>query len=216
LSAAAAPLTRERHERFALLVAAGVPVLPAARHAGYDWNGTPEGNAANARRLAQRRKIKARVEWWRGNRDAQVLAELRRLVESRLLLWHETDIGDYFETREEPIFDRQGNAVCDAGGNVMTRPVQRLKSFEDMTPEQRKAIKSLTYTDSGKPNLELYSAENANKELRKLNGLDMQRLADEEENLSRMSDEELHEALGRQAAELGINVTLSYEGGRGR
>jgi hypothetical protein len=211
LTTGAEPL-QERHERFAQLVSVGVPVLPAAYRAGYNWNGTPEGNAANARRLAQRRKIKNRISYFRSNRDAAVLAELRSLVEHRLTLWHETDIGDYFETREEPIFDKQGNAVCDPDGHVMTRCVERMKPFSELTVEQRKAIKSLTWTDSGRPNLEFYSAENANKELRKLNGLDMQRASDEEENFSRMSDEELHQALGRQAAELGINVTLSYEG----
>lgn len=205
-------LTRPKHERFAQLVALDMPSLQAAREAGYEWNGTPTGNAANARRLAQRRRIRERVKWWRGNQAAEVMAEKRRLLEEQLWLYRGTDIADFYETVEEPIFDRHGNVVADEEGKPLTRAVQRLRPFCELSRDQRRQIKSLTYTEKGRPNLELYSALDANRDLRKLNGLDMQRSDDGEENITRMSDEELHEALARQAAELGINVTLSYDG----
>src|SRR5579864_7862919 len=109
LSFVAMPLQRDRDERFARLYALGVPALEAARAAGFDWRGSPEGNAGNARRLAQRRNIRARVAYLRANRDAASVAELRRIIEARLMLWHETDIGDYYEEREEPWVDKNGH-----------------------------------------------------------------------------------------------------------
>src|SRR5713226_2187048 len=129
MSPAAAPLTRPKHERFAQLVALGMPALQAAREAGYEWNGTPVGNAANARRLSQRRAIKARVAWWRGNQDADILAEKRKLIEERLWLWHQVDIGDFYEDVEEPILDDDRNPVLDDEGHSCMRIVQRLRPF---------------------------------------------------------------------------------------
>jgi len=172
LSFVSFPLPRDRDERFAQLYALGIPPLAAARAAGFDWNGTKEGNEGNARRLAQRPRIRGRIAYWRHNRDAQVQLELRRLIESRLLLWHETDIGDYYEERQEPFLDPKGNPVLDGDGNPIMKVVQRLKPFSELSSEQRRAIKSLTYTERGRPNLELYSALDANRDLRKMNGFD--------------------------------------------
>lgn len=171
LSVVSQPL-KERDERFARLYALGIPALEAARASGFKFNGTLEGNAANARKVAQRKRIRDRVAFWRNNRDAQVQAELRRIIESRLLLWHETDIGDFYEDREEPMLDPKGNPILDEYGHPVMRVVQRLRPFSEMSREQRRAIKSLTYTDRGRPNLELYSALDANRDLRKMNNFD--------------------------------------------
>jgi|SRR5882672_235180 len=211
LSPAAAPLTRPKHERFAQLVALGLPLLEAARQAGYEWNGTAIGNAANARRLAQRRRIKARVQWHRENRDAKAREEMRRIAEERLLLWHEADIGDYYEEREEPIFDRKGNPVRDVDGNIITRLVERPKPLSGLTLEQRKVIKSRSYTESGKLNLELYSAIDANRDIRKLNGLDAQPLPEEGDAALALPDDKLFAELTRQAAELGVDLKMTFE-----
>jgi hypothetical protein len=202
---------KPRDEKFAQLYALGVPALQAARAAGFNWNGSPAGNAANARKLAQRRKIRARIDWHRANRDAEALGELRHIVHDRLMAWHEVDIGDYYEKREEPFYDKDGEIVRNAEGNPVMWTVERMKAFSDLTPEQRKAIKSLTYTDKGRPNLELYSALDANRDLRKMNGLDVARAADDGDPAMRLGDKEFFAELARQAAELGVDVKMTFE-----
>ncbi len=189
---------KPRDEKFAQLYALGVPALSAARAAGFTWKGSPEGNAANARRLAQRKKIKARIAQLRNKRDDSAMAELRHLVHDRLVLWHEVDIGDYYEKREEPMLDGNGEVVRNDDGALVMRTVQRLKDFSDLTPEQRRAIKSLTYTEKGRPNLELYSALDANRDLRKLNGFDAPTKSEDKVHLS--ADEALDELLKKAAA----------------
>lgn len=126
------------------------------------------------------------------------MAELRHLVHDRLVLWHEVDIGDYYEKREEPMLDGNGEVVRNDDGALVMRTVQRLKDFSDLTPEQRRAIKSLTYTEKGRPNLELYSALDANRDLRKLNGFDAPTKSEDKVHLS--ADEALDELLKKAAA----------------
>lgn len=205
LSFVSLPL-REKEERFARLYAIGVPPIECARAAGYDWNGSAEGNAANARRLSQRPKVRARINYLRENRDREVREELRRLTEQRLLLYHENDIGDFYEEREEPWTDKNGNPVLDGEGNPIMRIVQRLKPFSEMTREQRRAIKSLTYTERGRPNLEFYSAFDANREIRKMNGLDMP-LTPEQNADKKMSEDEALIKLAQSAAALAEKIT---------
>jgi hypothetical protein len=52
------------------------------------------------------------------------------------------------------------------------RKIERLKPFSALSPQQRMCIEGLTWTEKGKPNLKLFSKAKANKELRKLIGLD--------------------------------------------
>lgn len=165
------PLRSIREERFAQLVALGVGTLEAGLQAGYRWQGSDAGNKANGRKLSQRPAIRARVDFLRHNRDAEAMGELRVILHERLMLWHDRDIADFYETVQEPVFTLKGERVLDRNGDQMYRAVQRLKPFDRMTPEQRRCIKGLTYTERG-PQLELYSHENANKELRRLHGLD--------------------------------------------
>ncbi len=71
-------------------------------------------------------------------------------------------------------------------------------------------IESISYTESGKPNLKLVSKEYAHRELRKMLGGDAeaeQRVHD----FSQYSDAELFAELGRLANELGIKMTLVIE-----
>lgn len=194
----AGPL-KPRDEKFAQLYALGVPALSAARAAGFTWKGSPHGNAANARRLAQRKRIKARIAELRRKRDDDAMAELHHLVHDRLVLWHENDVGDYYERREEPMLDGNGEVIRDKEGNPMMRSVQRVKDFCDMTPAQRKGVKSLTYTERGRPNLELYSALDANRDLRKMNGLDAASKVDVNEKLDVTADDALNKLVDRIA-----------------
>ena len=71
-------------------------------------------------------------------------------------------------------------------------------------------IESITYTESGKPNLKLVSKEYCHRELRKMIGGDAQpgRLGND---FSHYSDAELLAELGRLENELGIKTTLSIE-----
>jgi hypothetical protein len=167
---------RDKEERFAQLYALGLPALEAAQKAGWRWNGSPQGNAGNARKIAHRPSVRARVAYLRANRDKEAMAELRHIVHDRLMLWHEVDIAEFYETREEEVmFEGEAVMVLDDEGRPvrpLTRLVQRLKNFADMTIEQRKAIKGLKWTETGRPNLELYSALDANRDLRKMNGFD--------------------------------------------
>lgn len=205
LSFVSLPL-REKEERFARLYAVGVPALECARAAGYRWNGSCEGNAANARRLAQRPKIRARIAYLRENRDKEIREELRRITEQRLMLWHETDIGDYYEEREEPFTDPKGNPVLDGEGIPVMRIVQRLKPFSELTREQRRAVESLTYTERGRPNLKLHSAFDANRDLRKMNGLDTPLSPDQQKSESEMSDDEALINLAKTVAALANKI----------
>ncbi len=71
-------------------------------------------------------------------------------------------------------------------------------------------IESISYTESGKPNLKLLSKEYAHRELRRMIGGDAQ--AEQRANdFSQYSDAELFAELGRLANELGIKMTLVIE-----
>lgn len=200
---------KEPHERFSQLLALGIRPSQAAAYVGYRWSdGCRE---SNARRLANRKRVRERADYWRRNQCQEILDAEREIIKQRLWLWHETDIGEFYETQEEPIVTPLGEVVRDADGNPLMRKVQRMKPFSEMTAEQRKAIKSLTYTDKGRPNLELYSALDANRDLRKMNGFDAARTLEDGDPLIRLPDNELFAELTRQAAELGVDVKMTFE-----
>lgn len=202
-----------RLERFCQMLSLGFPVDQAARRAEYPEDGNPNTFAANARKRSNKPAVKLRVTWLRRNQDAAILQAKREMLEERLLLWHEVDYGQYFEMGEEFVFDKEGIVVRGADGEPKTRMVERLKPLSQLPREMRLAVKSIRWTERGKPNLELYGADDANRELRKMNGLDKQPDRDDGEGYERMSDQQLFAELARQANELGINVTLTYEGG---
>jgi hypothetical protein len=198
-------------ERFAQMLALRLPPDAAAREAQYPASGEPVTFAANARKRARLASVRSRVKWL-ARQEEEVLAVKRERLEERLWAWHESDIGAFYHMVDEIVFDADGMPILGADGEPKTRTVERLKLFSEMPPEQRLLVKSLRYTERGKPNLELYGADDANRELRKLNGLDVQRTAGEA-NFDRMSDAQIFHELARQASELGVNVTLSIDGG---
>jgi hypothetical protein len=163
---AAMPLRLCRQERFAQMRSLGLPSLEAAREAGYAAM-SPE----NARKLANKPHVLARVAYL-CRRDAEAFDERRAILAERQWLIHESDIADYYEDAEEPGLDAKGNVIHDAQGKPVTRIVQRVKPFSALTREQRMVIDGLTFTEHGTPNLKLASKVEANRELRKLYGLD--------------------------------------------
>jgi hypothetical protein len=153
------------YERAARARARGLDALPACREAGYE-NITP----ANARKLVNKPVVKARVAYLMLDEEA-VLREQRQILMERQWLWHESDIADYFYLVEEPML-YEGKPVLDAAGEPVMRKVERPKPLEELSREQRLCIDGITWTERGKPNLKLYSKADANKELRKLLGID--------------------------------------------
>jgi hypothetical protein len=72
-------------------------------------------------------------------------------------------------------------------------------------------IESISYTDSGKPNLKLVSKEFAHRELRRMLGGDREQDQRVGNTFSNYTDAELFAELGRLANELGITTTLKIE-----
>jgi hypothetical protein len=72
-------------------------------------------------------------------------------------------------------------------------------------------IESISYTDSGKPNLKLVSKEFAHRELRRMLGGDREQDQRVGNTFSNYTDAELFAELGRLANELGIKTTLMLE-----
>jgi hypothetical protein len=161
----ALPLPVGRREVFSRLRARGLSALAAAREAGYS-----DISPKNAQKLAQDKRVKLRVAYltrW----EESVIAELRQILLDRQLSWHESDIGEFFDLVEEPYL-KDGEPVLNQDGVPLVRKVERLKPFSELSREQRMCIEGLTWTEKGKPNLKLYSKAEANKELRKLLGID--------------------------------------------
>jgi hypothetical protein len=95
-------------------------------------------------------------------------------------------------------------------GEPYTKSVIQLKPIDKLTPQLRCLIESITYTESGKPNLKLVSKEYCHRELRKMLGGDAppeQRAND----FSQYTDAELLAELDRVANELGIKTDLMIE-----
>jgi hypothetical protein len=120
------------------------------------------------------------------------------------------DRADFYETVETPITDRNGHAVLKRNGEPYTKMVMQLKPLDKLTPQLRSLIESITYSESGKPNLKLISKEYCHRELRKMLGGDAppeQRAND----FSQYTDAELLAELDRVANELGIKTASIIE-----
>jgi hypothetical protein len=72
-------------------------------------------------------------------------------------------------------------------------------------------IESISYTETGKPNLKLVSKEFAHRELRRMLGGDKEQGAATGSAFSQFTDAELFAELGRLANALGIRTTLTIE-----
>ncbi len=152
------PLPNPRHELYSRNRAAGLSPTESCRRIGVD----PDNGAPT--KFEKRRAVQQRMAWL-CRHEPEVAHERKRYAEERLTLVHDHDIGEFYEVAEEPVFGKTGI--------VGHRTVQRPKFFSDMTREQRLCVKAYSVTDSGKPNLELHSMIDANRDYRKLHGLDM-------------------------------------------
>jgi hypothetical protein len=62
--------------------------------------------------------------------------------------------------------------IVDRNGSPKTKTVTQLKPLEKLSAAERRMLESITYTESGKPNIKLVSKEYAHRELRKMIGGD--------------------------------------------
>jgi hypothetical protein len=73
-------------------------------------------------------------------------------------------------------------------------------------------IESISYTESGKPNIKLVSKEYAHRELRRMLGGDQETgTGAAGGTYAQYTDAELFAELGRLANELGIKTTLTFD-----
>jgi hypothetical protein len=165
----------------------------------------------SAWRLEHRKDVADRIAYLSRQEEDLIKAKRQRLEES---LWHQldADIGNLFETIEVPKLNRKGEPVLDKDGHPVTQKRQVVRDLQQVPPELRHAIESISIDAKGNATVKLANKLQTNAELRKLLGLDKQRPVDSE--ISRMSDAELVSELAKQANELGVQIDLSYKFGQ--
>ena len=194
-NSAALPLKRKGWEAYARERSVGCGPWQAAKNAGL----APRTGVCT--RLERHPDVQARILYLSAA-TLEVLAEKRRRVEEREWMIHDAPIEAFYEDVEEPVI-RSGKLVIGPDGKPLFRTSQRLKRFSELPTELLPVVESLTYTDSGRANLKLYSKADASRELRKMNGLDVPAKQEQTEGKGRSSEEILQE-LKELAIKLGI------------
>jgi hypothetical protein len=201
------PLRNRKQELYAQERALFNSATVSARNAGY------KGGHVDvvASQLERKPKVRGRISYL--TRDSEnALREKRKRLEEFLWDAIEMDRSKYYETVEIVVADRNGIPVLDRNGLPKTKMITQLKRLELLKPNERRMIESISYTESGKPNLRLVSKEYAHRELRRMIGGDK-----EQGNqgvggtFSQFTDQELFAELGRLANQLGIRTTLTIE-----
>jgi hypothetical protein len=166
----------------------------------------------SAWRLEHRKDVADRIAYLSRQDEEAIKAKRLRLEES---LWHqlEADIGNLFETIEVPNLPRDGKPVLDKDGHPVTQKRQVLRDLQQVPPELRHAIESISHDAKGNTTVKLANKLQANAELRKMLGLD--KPAPQQSEFDRMSDADLINELAKQAYELGVKIDLSYKFGEG-
>jgi hypothetical protein len=195
------PLRNPKHERFARHRSMLMPKVEAYRAAGYE-SASDHDALGNACKLERKQTVIARVAWL-CRQDEDILKAKRRRLEEFLWNVHEINYADFFEVSDRPQVDEDGEET----GYLIRE--HTLKDFATLSPDHQRVIQSLKYTEKGRPVLEMYSKLQANMELRKMLGIGAV-AADGETEYSRLADVELIATLRREAAELGIDVDLTY------
>jgi hypothetical protein len=203
LDAAAKPLKHPKYEIFARQRALNQSPLVAGQIAGLNYD------RRNLFRIEKKPAVAARIAWL-SRQDEEALREKRNRLEELLWVGLYADRADFYETVEIPITDRNGRAVLKRNGEPYTKIVTQPKPLEKLTDQQRCLIESLTYTESGKPNLKLVSKEYCHLELRKMLGGDTSPEQRAHE-FSQYTNAELLADLDRLANELGIKTALMIE-----
>lgn len=198
------PLSKFEHEQYAKERSFGTAITIAAERAGLSRR------SGAGSKLEQNEAVRERIGFLTAQ-VKEVLDEKRRRLEERQWLWHDVDIHDFYEVVDEPAYDRKGELMLDADGNPIMRKHNRLKPLSSIPVELRACIESLTYTESGRPILKLYNKSDANRELRKINGIDAPRLGDDVDPAMRLDDAKFFQMLAREAAELGVDVKMTFE-----
>lgn len=200
-----APLSKFTHEMYAHERSFGTAITIAAERAGLSRR------SGAGSKLEQNEEIRQRISYLAAQ-EKTVWDEKRKRLEERQWLWHDWDIADFYEDVEEPLVDKHGVTLTDdTTGKPVTRKRQRVRPFSKIPSELRQCIESLTYTESGRPVLKLYSKAEANKELRKINGIDLAPSHDDMDPAMRLPDGEFFRELAKQAAELGVDVKMTFE-----
>lgn len=197
------PLRNPRHETYARCRALNLPPRASAVEAGLKR----ENGAVT--KLERNANVQARIGWF-AQQDAELLKAKRARLESFLWSVHESDYSEYFATVERVERDEDGAPILDKDGAPMTYPQEVIRSFDELSPEQRRLIESLKYTEKGRPILSVYSKMQANIELRKMNAIGASARDDGDDQYGRLSEADLITELTRQARELGIDVDLTY------
>jgi len=203
VGAATKPLKHPKYEIFARQRALNQSPLVASQIAGLNHD------RRNLFRIEKKPVVAARIAWL-SRQDEEALREKRNRLDELLWVGLYVDRAEFYETVETPITDRNGHAVLKRNGESYTKTVIQLKPLDKLTPQHRWLIESITYTESGKPNLKLVSKEYCHRELRKMLGGDAppeQRAND----LSQYTDADLLAELDRVANELGIKTASIIE-----
>jgi Terminase small subunit len=198
------PLRNRKQELYAQERALFNSATASARNAGY--KGHVEVVASE---LERKPKVQARITYLTRDHEAGIAEKRKRLEE---FLWDaiEIDRAAYYETVEVVITDRKGIPIRDRNGLPETKIVTQLKALEMLKPQERRLIESISYTESGKPNLKLVSKEFAHRELRRMLGGDAE-VAQRTSDFTEYSDAELIAEIARLANELQVNMTVTIE-----
>jgi hypothetical protein len=199
------PLRTKRLEAYARERALNNSPSIAARTAGYNGRADVVGAI-----LEKKKNVQARIAWL--TRDTEeALRQKRQRLETFLWDVLESDRANFYETVEVVVTDRNGIPMLDRNGLPKTKTVTQLKPLEKLSATERRMIESITYTESGKPNLKLVSKEYAHRELRRMFGGDNEHAPGAGSTFANFTDAELFAELGRLAEELGIKSTLTIE-----
>ena len=199
-------LKNAKHERYCRLRASLQPRAQAYREAG--WETSNDGDAySNACRLERRPGVRERIEYL-SHQAEELIAEKRQRIEAHLWAVHDADIGAFWETYEASK-TKDGKLATDQNGKMLTVRKQRAKLINDLPIEARKLIEDVSVDRNGNVIPKLYSKAQANADLRKLLNLGAQEHRPEND-LARLSNEELIQGLRDQAQQLGVEIKLDY------
>lgn len=211
------PLRNPAHEGYARARALLVPRVEAYRRPPPDGAGLGgedyHADRGNAAKLERKRAVADRIAYF-SRQDEEILKAKRAELESFWWGVKRADYADYFETIVEPILEPEiGDDGKRTGKTVDTGRVhryERLRSFSELTPEQRLRIESLKWTEKGRPILSVYSKTDAHDRLAKMLGIGPQVREPGDGEFSRLDDASLFAEIAREAKDLGVDVELTF------